>query len=94
MRRLGKALGRDPMTLYRHAPSKAAVLDGVAEIVLAQLTVGSTDGDWVAQLREVARDFRRLALDHPHVVPLLVTRPLLRRSDFVHWEHYVHSRTF
>jgi AcrR family transcriptional regulator len=76
MRRLGKVLGRDPMTLYRHAPSKAAVLDGVAEIVLAQLTVGSTDGDWVAQLREVARDFRRLALDHPHVVPLLVTRPL------------------
>ncbi|MEE2057936.1 TetR/AcrR family transcriptional regulator C-terminal domain-containing protein [Rhodococcus artemisiae] len=76
MRRLGKVLGRDPMTLYRHAPSKAAVLDGVAEIVLDQLTVGSADGDWVTQLREVARDFRRLALDHPHVVPLLVTRPL------------------
>ncbi|WP_241031631.1 TetR/AcrR family transcriptional regulator C-terminal domain-containing protein [Rhodococcus koreensis] len=76
MRRLGKALDRDPMTLYRHAPNKAALLDGIAEMVLEQLVVDTDDGDWVAQLREVARSFRRLALDHPHVVPLLVTRPL------------------
>jgi hypothetical protein len=27
-------------------------------------------------LRAVARDYRALALAHPHVVPLLVTRPL------------------
>ena len=76
MRRLGKALGRDPMTLYRHAPNKAALLDGVAEIVLGQLAVDPCDGDWEDQLRTVARDFRQLALDHPRVVPLLVTRPL------------------
>jgi AcrR family transcriptional regulator len=38
MRRLAQALGCDPMTLYRHAPNKAALLDGVTEIVLAQLT--------------------------------------------------------
>jgi AcrR family transcriptional regulator len=37
MRRLARALGRDPMILYRHAPNKAALLDGVAETVLAQL---------------------------------------------------------
>ena len=37
MRRLARALDRDPMILYRHAPSKAALLDGVAETVLAQL---------------------------------------------------------
>ena len=76
MRRLGRALGRDPMTLYRHAPNKAALLDGVAEIVLEQLSVDTTDRDWAAQLRAVARDYRRLTLAHPHVVPLLVTRPL------------------
>lgn len=76
MRRLGKALDRDPMTLYRHAPNKAALLDGIAETVLEQLVVDTADGDWVTQLREVARRFRWLALDHPHVVPLLVTRPL------------------
>ena len=76
IRRLGQALSRDPMTLYRYAPNKAALLDGVVELVLDQLSVDATDGDWATQLRTVARAFRGLALAHPHVVPLLVTRPL------------------
>jgi AcrR family transcriptional regulator len=76
MRRLGAALDRDPMILYRHAPGKAALLDGVVETVLAQLSVDPADPDWTAQLRLVARDYRALALAHPNVVPLLVTRPL------------------
>jgi AcrR family transcriptional regulator len=76
MRRLGAALGRDPMILYRHAPAKAALLDGVVETVLGQLKVDSADPDWAAQLRGVARQYRALALAHPNVVPLLVTRPL------------------
>ena len=76
MRRLARALDRDPMILYRHAPNKAALLDGVAETVLAQLKVDPADPDWAGQLRAVARDYRALALAHPHVVPLLVTRPL------------------
>ena len=62
--------------LYRHAPNKAALLDGVAEIVLDQLSVDTTAPDWADQLRTVAREFRRLAMAHPRVVPLLVTRPL------------------
>ncbi len=76
MRRLAPALDRDPMILYRHAANKAAVLDGVAETVLAQLKVNPHDPDWQAQLRAVARSYRALALAHPRVVPLLVTRPL------------------
>jgi AcrR family transcriptional regulator len=76
MRRLARALDRDPMILYRHAPNKAALLDGVAETVLAQLHVDSADPDWAGQLRAVARRYRTLALAHPHAVPLIVTRPL------------------
>ncbi len=76
MRRLSEALGRDPVMLYRHVRNKAAVLDGVAEIVLAQLAVNTADPDWAGQLRTVAHDFRQLALAHSNVVPLLVTRPL------------------
>ncbi len=76
MRRLARALDRDPTIVYRHAPGKAVVLDGVAETVLAQLEVDSGDPDWAAELRAVARRYRQLALDHPHVVPLLITRPL------------------
>jgi len=76
MRRLGQELGRDPMSLYRYAENRAALLDGVAELVLDQLSINAGDPDWKAQLRVLAHDLRRLALQHPNVVPLLVTRPL------------------
>lgn len=77
MRRLGKALDRDPMRLYRFAASKEELLDGVVELVLDELAVPpARDGDWQAVLRHTARAFRDLAVAHPHVVPLMVTRPL------------------
>ncbi|SDT62879.1 DNA-binding transcriptional regulator, AcrR family [Pseudarthrobacter equi] len=76
MRRLGQALDRDPMSLYRYAENRAALLDGVAERVLDELPVQPDDPDWKAQLRHIAHSLRRLALEHPNVVPLLVTRPL------------------
>src|SRR5579859_4109209 len=53
MRRLGAALERDPMVLYRHAPGKAALLDSVVESLLAQLSVDPAAPDWTAQLRAV-----------------------------------------
>ena len=76
MRRLARRLRRDPMVLYRHAASKAALLDGLTELVLGQLAVGPSNTPWPDRLRDIARQFRQLALAHPHVVPLLVTRPL------------------
>jgi AcrR family transcriptional regulator len=76
MRRLGHALGRDPMALYRYAANKNALLDGVVELVMGQAHLDPTDPDWAGQLRTFARAFRGVAIEHPHVVPLLVTRPL------------------
>ncbi|MGN6441257.1 MAG: TetR/AcrR family transcriptional regulator C-terminal domain-containing protein [Arthrobacter sp.] len=76
MRRLGQELGRDPMSLYRYAENRAALLDGVTELVLNQLSIHPEDPDWKAQLRKIAHSLRALALQHPNVVPLLVTRPL------------------
>lgn len=76
MRRLGQELGRDPMSLYRYAENRGALLDGVSELVLDQLTIHQEDPDWKAQLRAIAHNLRALALQHPNVVPLLVTRPL------------------
>jgi AcrR family transcriptional regulator len=78
MRRLGKVLGRDPMRLYRYASGKDALLDGVVELVLSDLSVPAMNqaGGWEEVLRSTAHAFRTLSLAHPHVVPLLVTRPL------------------
>lgn len=76
MRRLGEVLDREAMTLYRYARNKASLLDGIVELFLLELHVDRTAADWRQELRELASDFRRLALTHPNVVPLLVTRPL------------------
>ncbi len=76
MRRLAQALDREAMSLYHYATNKAALLEGVVELVLSELTVNPDATDWRQELRELARDFRHLALAHPHVVPLLITRPL------------------
>ena len=62
--------------IYRHVPSEAAVLNGVAEIVLGQLRVDTAHTDWISQLRHRRSELRRLALAHPNTVALLVTRPL------------------
>jgi AcrR family transcriptional regulator len=74
MRRLGQALDRDPMAIYRHAADKDALLDGVVEHVAAELIIPREpdnngnrdgDGDWEARLRRIAHTFRRVALAHP-----------------------------
>jgi AcrR family transcriptional regulator len=75
-RRLGQELGRDAMALYRYAPDRAALLDGIVELVLDGLEIPPGGRDWQAQLSRTAHDFRRLGLAHPHVVSLIVTRPL------------------
>lgn len=76
MRRLGQALDRKVMTLYRYVPSKDALLDGVVALVLTDLAINPAAADWRQELRGLATSFRGLALAHPNAVPLLVTRPL------------------
>src|SRR5258708_28533224 len=51
MRRLSDEVRRDPTVIYRHVPNKAALLDGVAAMVLGQLRVHTADPDWAGQLR-------------------------------------------
>ncbi len=83
MRRLAKALDRNPMGIYRHAADKDALLDLVVEHVVSELVVphepipgddGDRDVDWETALCRTAHAFRRIALAHPNAVPLLVTR--------------------
>ena len=81
MRRLGQALDRNPMGIYRHAADKDALLDLVVEHVVAELVVpheagrdGEDHVDWETALRRTAHAFRRIALAHPNAMPLLVTR--------------------
>ncbi len=76
MRRLGRELGVEAMSLYNHVPNKEALLDGMVEVLLAEMEV-SVDGKegWEERVREVFRSFRRLAHAHPDVFVLFAVRP-------------------
>jgi AcrR family transcriptional regulator len=77
MRRLGAALGVEAMSLYRHFPSKAVLLDAVVGRLLAELLLpvpGSAP--WQDSFRALARDYRQLLLRHPNAISLLATLQL------------------
>ncbi|MET9066206.1 TetR/AcrR family transcriptional regulator [Streptosporangium sandarakinum] len=78
MRRLGTAIGFDPMAVYRHYADQEDLFDGVAEALFAEIDVGTLpwDGPW----RQLARDYhlrlRDTLLRHPHAVQVFATRPV------------------
>jgi AcrR family transcriptional regulator len=78
MRRLGADLGVEAMSLYKHVPSKDAILDGVRQLLLdefaAALPAGPTD-DWRGDLAAFARAYRDLGRAHPEAFGLLARGP-------------------
>ena len=75
MRRLGKELGVEAMSLYNHVPNKAALLDGLVDLIIAQVPIEPRQTEWTEQIRMMARAYRKVAVTHPNVVPLLAMRP-------------------
>ena len=72
MRKLAKELDVEAMSLYYHVPGKAALLEGLAETVLAEVRMPGVDGcDRPGAVRGVARALRGNALAHPNAIPLL-----------------------
>lgn len=80
MRRLGAHLGVEGMALYRYVPSREDLLDGVVDTLLdalhrdPEVHLHAQHG-WQNYLSRLAHGIRRIALDHPAVFPLIVTRP-------------------
>lgn len=78
MRRLGAELGVEAMTLYHYLPNKAALLDGLVELVVSAVRP-SFEGpaeEWPLRLKEFAVAFRSELLRHTGVIALVATRPV------------------
>lgn len=76
MRRVGAELGAAAMSLYRHVPGKDALLELMADSVLAELPRPDPDGDWQVELHEFFTAFRDLLLEHPAVAHVMVEMAL------------------
>jgi AcrR family transcriptional regulator len=78
LRRLAEAVGTTPMALYHYFANKGALLDAVLGAALAELRVPRrSSGGWVEDVRRLTLAFRRVLARHPHVVPVLMSRPAL-----------------
>ena len=76
LRKLAAELDVEPMSLYNHVPNKEALLDDVAESLLARVDFSGIEaGSWQDRLRAHAAAFRAAALRHPKAFPLVLTRP-------------------
>ena len=77
MRRIASELGSGVMALYDHVPSKAVLLDGVAERVLAGIDLTTGPGaSWEDQLRAQARAFWQKARAYPRCTMVVISRPV------------------
>jgi AcrR family transcriptional regulator len=75
MRRLAAELGTGAMSLYNHVPNKAALLDAIAEYILADLEFAADPAvDWREAARSMARGFREVAHRYPRCVMVVVSR--------------------
>jgi AcrR family transcriptional regulator len=73
MRRVGRELGVEAMSLYNHVRDKEDILDGICEQVLSDFKVPHA-GDWTEAARLAAHEYRRLLLAHPTVITLMTER--------------------
>jgi TetR/AcrR family tetracycline transcriptional repressor len=80
MRRLGKELGVEAMSLYRYVNGREDLLEGIVDDLVTTLhlrpdgqQLQPTDG-WQAYLQWLAHGVRALAREHPNVFPLIATR--------------------
>jgi AcrR family transcriptional regulator len=73
MRRVGRQLGVEAMSLYRYVTGKEDLLDAVHELLLGRLPP-PVDGTWTQAVVSQASVFRALLAEHPQLVPLFATR--------------------
>jgi len=75
MRRLGAALGVDPMAIYHHLPNKQAVVAQVVERVLAAMHPPDAAAPWDDQVRAWARAYRAVVTAHPQLTYETIVNP-------------------
>lgn len=84
MRKLGRELGVEAMSLYNHVADKDDLLDGLADIVVAEIEVPPIADDWRAAVRRRAISAREMLARHPWAGGLIESRttPSSARSQY------------
>jgi len=74
MRRLAQDLGVEAMSLYHHVANKDDILDGMVDVVFAEIALPPSDADWRTAMRVRGHSMRDALVRHPWSVVVLETR--------------------
>jgi AcrR family transcriptional regulator len=74
MRRLGRRLGVEAMSLYNHVTDKDDILDGMVELITAEFEVPTGLPDWKSSIRSSARSAHDVLLRHPWASSVIESR--------------------
>ena len=71
MRKLGESLGVEAMSLYNHVTNKDQLLDGMVDLVFAEIDLPPGGVDWKAAMRERAESARQALRRHSWAITLM-----------------------
>jgi AcrR family transcriptional regulator len=74
MRKLGEILGVEAMSLYNHVANKDDLLDGLIDLVFAEVPLPSTDAGWKQAMRDRGMALRRVLARHRWAIGLMESR--------------------
>ncbi len=95
MRRLGKDLGVEAMSLYHHLPGKGGLLDGLAEALCEEISSAVADrpteliSDWKSDLRSRCLAARMVVLRHRWTPALFSSRQTIPPALYVYVDSIV-----
>jgi AcrR family transcriptional regulator len=74
MRRLAQELGVEAMSLYHHVSNKEDILDGIIDLVFAEISLPDHDVPWRPAMVARARSVRAVLTRHPWAISIMESR--------------------
>lgn len=74
IRSLAEHLGVKPMSVYHYVANKSEILDGIVDVVFAEIDLPPRNGNWQSEIRQGAASARRALRRHPWALGLLESR--------------------
>ena len=74
MQRIGRRLGVEAMSLYRHVHNKDDILDGIVDLVFAEIELPADRSNWRTVLRAQSISTRAALRRHPWAITLMESR--------------------
>ncbi len=83
MRRLGKKLGVEAMSLYHHYPSKGHLFDALIDRLLSEIPPPDPTLDWKDSARAQSLAYRAVMLGHPRFAQFMLLHRMNTRAGLV-----------